>query len=121
MTKGDQQVESAADKLETFVKNAQATGGVKGKVAAAMSDDPDFLRKLKPSLIKARAQGKAPTDEPPGGNRSAPSGPQLGRPKPPKKKSSGGPSPFLVIGAALGIGYLLAKAIDWRGHAHPHN
>ncbi|MBA3841285.1 MAG: hypothetical protein H0X39_01455 [Actinobacteria bacterium] len=122
MTKGDQRVESAADKLETFVKNAQAGGGVKAKVGAAMSDDPDFLRKLKPSLIKARAQGKAPTDEPPGGTRSAPSGPQLSRPKPPQqKKNGGGPSPFLVIGAALGVGYLLAKAIDWRGHAHPHN
>jgi hypothetical protein len=28
-------------------------------------------------------------------------------------------SPWLVIGAALGVGYVLAKAIDWRGHAHP--
>jgi hypothetical protein len=121
MSKGDQRVESAADKLETFVKNAQASGGVKAKVGAAMSDDPDFLRKLKPSLIKARAQGVAPTDEPPGGTRSAPSGPQLGRPKPPKQSNGGGPSPFLVIGVALGVGYLLAKAIDWRGHAHPQN
>jgi hypothetical protein len=111
MSKGDQRVESAADKLETFVKNAQASGGVKAKVGAAMSDDPDFLRKLKPSLIKARVKGQAPTNEP---APSAPSGPQLAR-----RKRSGGPSPWLVIGAALAGGYVLAKVIDWRGHAHP--
>ena len=121
MTKGDQAVESAADKLETIVKNAQASGGVKAKAAQALQDDPEFLRKLKPSLIAKRAKGQAPTNEPAGGARSAPSGPQVVRPKPPKAKRSGGPSPFLVIGAALAAGYLLAKAIDWRGHAHPRD
>jgi hypothetical protein len=120
MTKADAAVDSAADKLDRFVQNARTSGGVKGKVGQALSDDPDFLRKLKPSLIKARAKGDAPTDEPAGGTRSAPSGPQLSRPKPPKRKRSGGPSPWLVIGAALAGGYVLAKMIDWRGHAHPH-
>jgi hypothetical protein len=28
-------------------------------------------------------------------------------------------SPWLVVGAALLGGYVLAKAIDWRSHAHP--
>ena len=46
----------------------------------------------------------------------APSGPQLERPE---EKHKRGPSPFLVIGIALVAGYALAKAIDWRGHAHP--
>ena len=119
MTKADQAVESAADKLDHFVQEAQASGGVKAKVAEALSDDPEFLRKLKPSLIKARAKGEAPTDEPSGGARHAPSGPQVSRPAPPKAKREGGPSPWLVIGAALAAGYVLAKAIDWRGHAHP--
>jgi hypothetical protein len=119
MTRGDQAVESAADKLETIVKNAQSSGGVKAKAARALADDPDFLRKLKPSLIKARAKGEAPTDEPAGGRPTGPSVAQFERPKPPKKKRSGGPSPFLVIGAALAAGYVLAKVIDWRGHAHP--
>ncbi len=52
-----------------------------------------------------------------GENRSpvAPSGPQLERPA----KRRGSPSPFAVIGGALVAGYVLAKAIDWRGHAHP--
>ena len=125
MTKGDQAVESAADKLETIVKNAQAGGGVKAKAARAMQDDPEFLRKLKPSLIAKRAKGEAPTDEPAGSpatGATAPSGPQLSRPKPPKaKRTGGGPSPFLVLGAALAAGYFLAKAIDWRGHAHPRD
>jgi hypothetical protein len=121
MTKGDAAVETAATKLEGFVRSARMSGGVKGKVGQALSDDPDFLRKLKPSLIKARAKGEAPTDEPPGATRTAPSGSQLSRPEPPKRKRGGGPSPWLVIGAALAGGYVLAKLIDWRGHAHPHN
>lgn len=117
----DQKVESAADKLEQIVKEAQASGGVKAKVGNALADDPDFLRKLKPSLIKARAKGEAPTDEPAGSKPTAPSRPQFERPQPPKAKRAGGPSPWLVIGAAVLAGYVLAKAIDWRGHAHPRD
>lgn len=122
MTKGDGAVDSAADKLEGFVRQAQASGGVKAKVGNALADDPEFLRKLKPSLIVARAKGEAPTDEPPGTpatSRIAPSGPQLARPKAKKQSSGGGPSPWAVIGAALASGYALAKVLDWRGHAHP--
>ena len=117
MTKADQAVESAADKLARFVREAQAGGGVKAKIGDALADDPAFIRKLKPSLIKARAKGEAPTNEPSGGTPTAPNGPQLSRPKP--KRSGGGPNPWLVVGAALAGGYLLAKVIDWRGHAHP--
>src|SRR5258705_13764192 len=119
MTKADQKVESAADKLERFVRQAQRSGGVKAKVGRALAEDPEFLRKLKPSLIAARAKGKAPTDEPTGTPATpprAPSGPQLGRPK---RTKSGGVSPWVVIGAALAAGYVLAKVLDWRGHAHP--
>jgi hypothetical protein len=114
MTKADQTVESAADKLEEFVREAQRGGGVKAKVGDALAEDPEFLRKLKPSLIAARAKGEAPTD---GSAPRAPSGPQHTRPKP--KTSGGGLSPWAVIGAALIAGYLLAKVLDWRGHAHP--
>lgn len=46
----------------------------------------------------------------------APSGPQLERPKPPKL---GAPNPWLVLVSAFAVGCLLAKAIDWRGYAHP--
>jgi len=120
MTKADQAVERAADKLDALVREAQASGGVKAKVGAALAEDPDFLRKLKPSLIKARAKGEAPTDEPAGGIRSAPSGPQLERPRP-RRGRRNGPSPWLVIGAAFAAGYVLAKVVDWRGHAHPRH
>jgi len=115
MTKADQTVETAADKLEDFVQNARRAGGVKAKVGEALAEDPEFLRKLKPSLIKARAKGEAPTDEPPTQVTPPP-------PRPKQKKSKqkgGGPSPFLIIGAAFAAGYVLAKMIDWRGHAHP--
>ena len=120
MTKGDAVVESAADRLDRFVRSARTSGGVKGKVGQALSDDPDFLRKLKPSLIKARAKGEAPTDQPAGTAPQAPSGPQLSRPKLSKRKGKG-PNPWVVIGAALAGGYVLAKMIDWRGHAHPRD
>jgi hypothetical protein len=119
MTTADQKIESAADKLETFVKEAQASGGLKAKIGDALAEDPEFLRRLKPSLIKARAKGEAPTDIPPGATTRAPAGPQLARPKPPKAKRRGGLNPWLVVGAALASGYVLAKVIDWRAHAHP--
>ena len=110
MTKADQAVESAADKLDSFVQEAQRSNGVKGKVGDALAEDPDFLRKLKPSLIKARARGERPVEPTPEAK------PRVERPKALK---AGGPSPWLVIGAALVAGYALAKVIDWRGHAHP--
>ena len=47
----------------------------------------------------------------------APSGPQLRRPE--LQRSRGGLSPWLVVGAAFAGGYLAAKLIDWRSHAHP--
>jgi hypothetical protein len=118
-TKGDQTIDSAADKLEGFVREAQRSGGVKSKVGDALAEDPEFLRKLKPSLIAARVKGETPV-EPTGAPASAPSGPQLERPPKPKKRSGGGGiSPWIVVGAALAGGYLLAKVLDWRGHAHP--
>jgi hypothetical protein len=76
---------------------------------------------MKPSLIKARAKGEAPTNLAPGATTVAPSRPQLGaRPKP-KKMGSGGPNPWLVVGVALAVGIVAAKWIDWRGHAHPRD
>jgi hypothetical protein len=30
-----------------------------------------------------------------------------------------GVNPFLVVAGAAAAGVLLAKLIDWRGHAHP--
>ncbi len=119
MTKGDKAVEKGADKLDALADKAAEKGGVGDKVAGELADDAAFLRKLKPSLIVARAKGELPKDRPAGSAQPrrpvAPSGPQHA-PRASKKK---GPNPFLVAGAAFGLGTLLAKAIDWRGHAHP--
>jgi len=93
------------------------TDKAREKLAAELAEDAEFLRKLRPELIKKRAKGEAPTDLAPTEITQAPSGPQLG--KRPKPKRSGGPNPFLVVGAALFVGVALAKWLDWRGHAHP--
>jgi hypothetical protein len=119
-TKADQTIERAADKLQELAEKAAAHDGIKAKLAPQLAEDAAFLRKLKPSLIAARARGEAPTDQKPGEDTVVPSGPQLdARPKPPKAKARGGPNPWLVAGVALAAGIALAKWIDWRGHAHP--
>jgi hypothetical protein len=120
MTKGDQAVERGADKLDALADKAAAKGGLAGKLAPELADDATFLRKLKPSLIAKRAKGEAPKDQEPGSPPPrAPSGPQLGDRTQARKRKGKGPNPFAVAGAAFGLGALLAKAIDWRGHAHP--
>jgi uncharacterized membrane protein YedE/YeeE len=112
--KGDRAVDSGADKLEDLSGKAAAKGGLTRKLADELADDAAFLRKLKPSLIAKRAKGELPKDAEPGATAVAPSGPQHA-----KRKRAGGPNPFVVAGTAFGVGTLLAKLIDWRGHAHP--
>ena len=114
MTKADQLVDRAASRLQDIANKAAAEGGVAAKLAQPLADDAAFLRKLKPSLIVARAKGEAPTNQKPTHGAVAPSGPQIG-------KRRGGPSPFLVLGIAFVAGIALAKIADWRGHAHPRD
>jgi hypothetical protein len=118
MTKGDRAVEKGADKLDALAEKAAAKGGIAAKLSDELADDAAFLRKLKPSLMVKRAKGEAPRDQEPCTAVRAPSGPQHGE-RVTGKKKGGGPNPFLVAAAAFGLGTLLAKAIDWRGHAHP--
>jgi hypothetical protein len=117
MTTADQKVERAASKLQQLANGLAGEGGVKAKLAEPLAEDADFIRKLKPSLIKARAKGEAPTNQQPGKTPLSPTSPQLGKRKKPKKKGS--PVPFLIVGAALVAGIALARFIDWRGHGHP--
>jgi hypothetical protein len=117
--RGDRLVESAADRLQRLADQFAAEGGTKAKLAEELAQDAAFVRKLKPSLMAARYRGEAPTNQPPGENVQAPSGPQL--PPRPKPKRSGGPNPFLVVGVALVAGIAIAKFVDWRGHAHPRD
>jgi hypothetical protein len=120
MTTADQKVEHVADKLQSFANQMAAEGGLKAKLAQPLAEDANLIRKMKPSLIKARAKGEAPTNLKPGGSTVAPSGPQLGKRAKPKKRG-GGPTPWLVLGVALAAGILAARWIDWRGHAHPRD
>jgi hypothetical protein len=115
MTKADQAFDTAADRLATFVRDARRAGGVKAKVGDALAEDPEFLRKLKPSLIKARAKGETPREPAPRTEREEAPTPTPAKPKRPGTR----PNPWLVVGAAFAVGYVLAKFVDWRGHAHP--
>ena len=120
-SKVDQLVDRAADSVRKFADRAASEGGVAAMLAEPLAEDAAFIRKLKPSLIIARAKGQAPTNQPAGsGAPAAPTAPQLGaRPKP--KRNGGGPNPLLIVGAALVAGIVIAKVIDWRGHAHPRD
>ena len=115
MTKADQAFDTAADRLDAFVRDARRQGGVKAKVGDALAEDPAFLRKLKPTLVKARAKGEPVTEPKHEPHPPAEPAPVSSKPKRP----GGGPNPWLIIGAALVAGYVFAKFVDWRGHAHP--
>jgi hypothetical protein len=108
---GDQTVERAADTLQRFASQLAGEGGLKAKVAESLADDANLIRKMKPSLIKARAKGEAPANQKPGQGT-------LARSSPKRKRSGGGVGPLIVVGAALAAGIVLAKWIDWRGHGH---
>ncbi len=108
-TKADQVVDKAADHLQEMADKAAAEGGVAAKVAQPLADDAQFLRKLKPSLIKARAKGMAPTNQKPVQGSVNPTGKRSGKGR--------GPSPFLIIGIAFAVGIAVAKMIDWSNDA----
>jgi hypothetical protein len=122
MSKADELVERGAAFLEQLSHKAASEGGFAAKLAEPLADDADFLRKMKPSLVLARLRGEARTD----GKveldatveRPRPQlDPQPKRKKP--KKPGGGPNPIVVVAAAFAVGVVVAKMVDWRGHAHP--
>ena len=126
VSKGDLLVERGAGRLQQLADRMATRGdGVGEWLSEELRADAAFLRKLKPSLIAARARGTAPTEQTPEAPPpAAPSEPKrASRPKRKRAKSGGGggPAPLLVVGAALVAGVVLAKVIDWRGHAHPRD
>jgi len=118
MTKADLLVERGATRLQELARRAARRGdGIGEWLSEELNEDAAFLRKLKPSLIAARVRGEAPAAQ----SAPAPKPAQASRPKPKPKRprrTVGGPSPLLVVGVAFAMGILLAKVIDWRGHAH---
>jgi hypothetical protein len=121
MKAADQKVDQAADKVQELADKMAGEGGAKAKLADPLAEDADLIRRMKPSLIKARIKGEAPTDQKPGETVIAPSGQQLGTRAAPEKKQGGrgGVNPWIVVGVALAVGIVLARWIDWRGDAHP--
>ena len=158
MTKADLLVERGARRLQDLADKAAARGdGVGTWLSEELRNDAAFLRKLKPSLVKARARGESPRSDPtpptdteasiaeppkseapiapepaapPPPPRAAPSPPppppppRLSVPEPKQDKqakSRSGPPPIVIVGAAFVAGIVLAKVVDWRGHAHPRD
>jgi hypothetical protein len=114
MTAGDAILEKGANRLQELSDRAAESGGPAAKLAQPLAEDAVLLRRMKPSLIAARLKGEAPTDlEPGSGAVVAEASPNGSRPR------RGGPSPIVVIGAALVAGIVLAKVLDWRSHAYP--
>jgi hypothetical protein len=122
MTKADLLVERGATRLQQLARRAAGRGdGIGEWLAAELNDDAAFLRKLKPSLIAARARGEAPRTNAQPPPQPPPTPPPVAKPEKTRKQTGGGPSPLLVVGAAFAVGILVAKVIDWRGHAHPRD
>ena len=120
MTKGDLLVERGAGRLQQLADRMATRGdGVGEWLSEELRADAAFLRKLKPSLIAARARGQAPTNQQPEAPPPAPQRPA--RPKRKRPGGGGGPPPLAIVGAAVVAGIVLAKLVDWRGHAHPRD
>jgi hypothetical protein len=120
MTKADLIVERSATRLQQLARKAAQRGdGIGEWLSEELNEDAAFLRKLKPSLIVARARGERPATP----SAPPPPIPTATQPEKPKKekKPNGGPSPLLIVGAAFAAGILIAKVVDWRGHAHPRD
>lgn len=120
MTRGDQVVERAATKLDEMAQHASREDGVKAKLAEPLAEDAALLRGMRPSQIAARVRGR------PGGEPGAKHPLPAPDPEPepehrvkPEPKPRGGPSPILIAIGAFAMGLVIAKIVDWRGHAHP--
>jgi hypothetical protein len=146
VTRGDQLVERGATRLQELADKAAARGdGIGEWLSEELRNDAAFLRKLKPSLVKARAKANGPTNQGPANPAPeappptpvaetqpteveasetpppAPPEPEPEAKKKPKNRRRGGPPPVVIVGAALVAGIVLAKIVDWRGHAHPRD
>lgn len=38
-----------------------------------------------------------------------------------ERRNGGGVNPLVVVAVAFAVGLVLARILDWRGHAHPRD
>jgi hypothetical protein len=114
----DALIEEGARRLEEISARLGNENGLKARLREELQEDAAFLRKLKPSAIAARAHGEVPREDLEGATTTI-TPPRPREPASRRKPSGGGPNPLVVIAAAFAVGYVLAKVVDWRGHAHP--
>jgi hypothetical protein len=119
MSTADRTVDRAAAKLQDLADKFAAEGGAKAKLADSLAEDADLIRKMKPSSIKARAKGEAPTGQKPAATTTPPAPERVK--SAPKAKRAGGPNPWVLVGVALAAGIVLARLIEWRGHGYPRD
>lgn len=99
MSRPDRAVEGAAEGLESAAESAAEQGALRERVAPALEEDAAFLRKLTPSKVRRRLREDAP------GAR---------RPPPRRAVEHGG---LAVLVAALALGAVVAKLVEWRSYA----
>lgn len=126
VSKADAAIDRAAERLRDLSDRLDERGGVSEKLAEPLAEDADFLPKLKPSLVEERLKENPTGSEPPPAAPSPPrpapfSGGRRTRKAPSGKDDAGGSKALPLVAGAFGAGVLLAKVIDWRGHAHPRD
>lgn len=99
MSLPDRAVEKAADRLDTLAAKAVVKGAPAAKLAPALEEDADFLRKMTPSEVKRRLRAAAP---------------DAGRPA---LRAARPPSAVTTLVAAFMLGVVIAKLVDWRSYA----
>jgi hypothetical protein len=98
LTRDDDIVGRTADRVHELAEKPANGNGLRARLARPLA-----------------RQAALPAGQEPEAGAVAPSGPQLGR----RPKTRGqGPNPFAVAAAAFAVGILVAKLVDWRGHAH---
>jgi hypothetical protein len=114
VSKADAAIDRASERLREASESLEERGGMASKLAEPLAEDAGFLPKLKPSLVTERIK-RDPTG----------SGSYETAPRPDRKPASSGGKKFSqrkvlpLVGGAFAGGFLMAKIVDWRGHAHP--
>ena len=119
MSRADALLEKAARRLDELSRRAAREDGPAANLAEPLAEDATLLRGMRPSLIAARFRGRkvdAPRPDP----ETDPEEHPAARAERPKKARSGGVTSLLAVAAAAFVaGVVVARILDWRGHAHP--